>query len=170
MGTRRDTPPDRGISKNGHDQSQDRKIDALRDELKKFRDEDFKEFAQQDLQSHDKLGGLIHKIETQFTAAIERLDGKINAQRLVALAAWAIFALVASWAVSRAGTVFDDLAEKVHLIDSRTQADWANGRKWGEALDKDVERLDKQHHNDMDRVNRQIGRLRRGKPLQEESE
>jgi len=72
---------------------------------------------------------------------------------------WMIFALITTWAVDRASTVFDDLVEKVQAIDTRTQINQVNGADT---------RL--HHDKDMDRVDRQIGRLRRGKPLQEESE
>jgi len=161
MGTtpRPGSGPHQAVSKNGKDQAQDQRIRDLDTKFDHFVEHKFEPFTKSDLDSHSKLYEVIHKIETHFGRAVERLEGKINAHKMVVVAAWVIIALVGTWAVDRASTVFDDLVEKVQAIDTRTQINQVNGADMRDHHDKD-----------MDRVYNQIGRLRKGKPLQEESE
>ena len=92
---------------------------------------------------HGKIEGIL----TDIRLSIENVRGDIRGSKMVAAVVWSLFLIfmgALGWVADRAAYTVQETAEQLDALDRRTAVDWANGRKWGEKLDRDIERLDEE--------------------------
>ena len=145
--------------KNGHQQAQDRQLSVHEERMTQLDSKIDRNFHLNE-QQHSAIRDILHDIQI----SIENIRGDIRGSKLVASVVFAIFILAMGgfgWLVNTGASTIEDTATKLNQLDARTSADWANGRKWGEKLDKDIERLDleirtlRQRINDSERHHRE---------------
>ena len=136
MSNGRDSDRPRELIKNGHDIIQDREIKVLYETINKLEDTfshnydristSFETFRMENEQAHSAM-----------RSALASSASVNNILRALAL----VFITSLGGLLGYGFGEIDDIKSDVRTIDSRTSADWANGRKWGEVLDRDMARL-----------------------------
>lgn len=122
---------------NGNEARQDRAIDDLAKDLRRFTKED-------------------KAVHEQLVEGVGELQGDLKAFALVGKVIWGVLFIFLTVLGTLLGYGYNEISHierKLQEVDSRTQADWANGKRWSQSLDKDVQHLEdaiqelRRHHN-----------------------
>ena len=115
----------RSVKKNGHDQTQDRAIRELHDDLRDH-------IADETLDFHRTQG------------AVSSLGSKIDRYVFAGRVAWGFIAILATIVMVYQGTISSDihgLEQRVNALETRQHAFEERGTKWGEQLDDAVKEM-----------------------------